>query len=362
MSAQRYLAGSLTRISDLDTAPFELEPVDRGRWRNADYVVAEVRDPGAARRIELPSGRLVSLEPGDVVIGALGERAATLEATGDWRAVGSDLRLDLLTSAGLFGRATSVSGMLGPLARLAYRAHVVRGGRILRMDHFVRAEPVSAYTTPTLLIIGTSMSAGKTTTARAVIRHLVRSGLAVAGAKLTGAGRYRDILTMRDAGADPIVDFVDAGLPSSIGPAEVVRPAIAWMLSRIQRCQRDLAVVEAGASPLEPYNGELAIDALGDSICFIALAASDPYAVLGVTEAFGVEPDMVTGIATNTSAGIALVERLTGLPAINVRDPRHADRLAELLEPLVGDARGRVAPEGGGAGPPVPSWRTPTSY
>ena len=34
----------------------------------------------------------------------------------------------------------------------------------------------------------------------------------VIGTKLTGAGRYRDILAMRDAGADYIFDFVDAGL------------------------------------------------------------------------------------------------------------------------------------------------------
>lgn len=39
--------------------------------------------------------------------------------------------------------------------------------------------------------------------------------LRVAGAKLTGAGRYRDILAMSDAGAEIIQGFVDVGLLSN---------------------------------------------------------------------------------------------------------------------------------------------------
>ena len=44
--------------------------------------------------------------------------------------------------------------------------------------------------------------AGKTTVAKVIIRHLRHAGLRVAGTKLTGAGRYRDVLSMSDAGAE----------------------------------------------------------------------------------------------------------------------------------------------------------------
>ena len=64
---------------------------------------------------------------------------------------------------------------------------------------------------PVVLLVGTSMSAGKTTSAKVIVRLLREAGLVVVGAKLTGAGRYRDILAMQDAGADYIFDFVDAG-------------------------------------------------------------------------------------------------------------------------------------------------------
>ncbi|MDX1577497.1 MAG: hypothetical protein R3266_03390 [Gemmatimonadota bacterium] len=328
----RYFAGSLTRISDLGSAAFDVETLDRDAWGDGDYVVARVLEPGESRRIELPTGRLTSLETGDRLIGALGVRHATLEATGDWRDVGPDLRMELLTGAGLLGRATSVSAVLGRLARLAYEGHVVREGKPVRMRDFVRPVEPRAWETPTVLIIGTSMSAGKTATARAAIRRLVERGLSPIGAKLTGAGRYRDILTMRDAGADRILDFVDAGLPSSVGAPEDYRASLAWMLSRLAEAEADAAVIEAGASPLEPYNGSVAFEGVAETVRFLILAASDPYAVLGVMRAFGVTPDLVTGIATNTRAGRELVERLTGVPALNVMDPRNREAFGDLLE------------------------------
>jgi len=204
------------------------------------------------------------------------------------------------------------------------------------MTGFAVAPERCAYETPTILIIGTSMSAGKTTTARFIIRHLVARGLRVAGAKLTGAGRYRDILSMRDSGAATIVDFVDAGLPSSVCEPERFRHAAACMLSTIEAAGADVAVIEAGASPLEPYNGDLAVEALGDRVCLTVLAASDPYAVLGVQQAFGLKPDLVTGIATNTIAGIDLVQRLTGIQALNVKDAGSVERLGRLLDDAFG--------------------------
>ena len=79
-------------------------------------------------------------------------------------------------------------------------------------------------------------------------------------AKLSGAARYRDILKFRDAGARGVIDFVDAGLPSTVCPEERFRPALELMLSRIAARNAQVLVAEAGASPLEPYNGALVVD------------------------------------------------------------------------------------------------------
>ncbi|MCP4469896.1 MAG: M20 family metallopeptidase, partial [Gammaproteobacteria bacterium] len=99
---------------------------------------------------------------------------------------------------------------------------------------------------------GTSVNVG-------VIVHLLsQMGLNVVGAKLTGAARYRDMLSFKDAGASAIYDFVDAGLPSSAVDEDLYREALPYLLSLIANDKPDVVVAEAGASPLEPYNGSIA--------------------------------------------------------------------------------------------------------
>lgn len=331
-----YLFGSLTRISPLPDSDFEVLGVDRERWRTGDYVVGEVLPrPGSATDLELPAGRMVSVGAGDLVVGAFGRRAATLEATGDWRAIGEELRMEALTGAGLFGRCTSRSSRLAPLMSLRYRGHVIYEGSRATMRQFAPAAPQNPPDLPpVVLIIGTSMSAGKTTAARVLIRLLRRHGLSVAAAKISGAGRYRDVLSMGDAGADPIFDFVDAGLPSTVVPTGVYRSAIRGVLGRLAGA--DVAVVETGASPMEPYNAEAGIDELGDAVRCVVACASDPYAVIGLIRAFDRRPDMVAGMATSTDAGVELVGTLAEAPAFNLMDSTaHPAVLATVL-PLLG--------------------------
>ena len=69
-------------------------------------------------------------------------------------------------------------------------------------------------------------------------------------------------------------------------------------------------VAEAGASPLEPYNGAEAVRRLAPSMRLALLCASDPFAVLGVMDAFGIRPDIVAGPAANTTAAVELVQKL----------------------------------------------------
>jgi hypothetical protein len=47
--------------------------------------------------------------------------------------------------------------------------------------------------------------------------------------------------------------------------------------------------------------------------------------------AFGLKPDLIAGIACNTEAGMALIDKLTGLPALCLTDPQALPVLDELL-------------------------------
>lgn len=333
-TASRIIPTMVTRIADIDSSATSVVPVGRDRWATGDYVVARVRDfSRALGRVELPNGRMADVGRGELVMGALGRRAATLEAVGDWRDVTDDGRMHLLTSAGLMGRATSVSPFLPALVSLDYVGHLHLHGEATRMRDWVVPAPASTtFDLPVVLVIGTSMSAGKTESAKVVVSALRDLGRVVVGAKLTGAARYRDPLALWDAGATAIFDFVDAGLPSTAVPTQDYVPAISTVLARMGSCGADVAVVEAGASPLEEYNGAALSDLIGRQVCFTLLCASDPYAVAGLVDAFGAKPDLVAGGAANTTTGAALVSRLSGLTAVNLADPATHMELKHRLE------------------------------
>lgn len=327
---------SLTRISDLESSGFETRRLPRQAWSGADYVVGEVTGaPSSLYQIELPSGRVARVMAGDHVIGAFGNRAATLEGAGCWSDIDNG-EMHAMTGAGLFGVFTSMSPLMDRPLSLNYLGHVCRSGTKVSMADFaIKSEP-SGFSTPTIVLVGTSMSAGKTTTGRLIVHELANLGLNVVGAKLTGAGRYREILSFRDAGASAIFDFVDAGMPSTVVTEKEFRAAIRPLLHEISSRKPDFLVAEAGASPLEPYNGAAAIEELGGNIRCTVLCASDPYAVVGVEQAFGLQPDFVTGPATNTSAAIELVRKLTGVQGANSMDPESLPVIRAMLRRTLG--------------------------
>lgn len=339
MKARHYFHSSVTRCSDLWVEPFDTALLDRSQWATGDFVVGRVvGERNRLHNCETKSGRMAELVRGDLLIGALGRRAATLECVGDWRAVTEDLRLEALTSAGLLARATSTSPLLPDLMQLDYLGHVMRRGSKLNMMDFIQPAPPRKLEIPVILIIGTSMSAGKTTSGQVIIRALKYLGIDVVGAKLSGAARYRDILKFRDAGARCVVDFVDAGLPSTVCSETRFRTAFELMLSKIAACEAQVLVAEAGASPLEPYNGAIVVEYLRDLARFTVLCASDPYAVLGVQTAYGdgLKADLVAGPAANTSAAITLVSHLSGLHALNLLDRNNYPELLTLLKTALG--------------------------
>ena len=328
----KYIYASLTRISDLKDKPFDVKKLDKSRWQTGDYVVCEIITQGSTNfKLELQNGRMRGVMGGESLVGALGERHATLEATGTWKATEADGILHVLTAAGLLGKLTSKSIYIHEMMKVKYIGHAFRADKKLTMDDFVKPVKQAPFNIPVVLFVGTSMSAGKTTSARIVTNILKKAGLKIVGAKLTGAGRYKDVLAIKDVGADAVYDFVDAGLPSSICDKTTYLKKVSYLKNKIAGVDADITVIEIGASPLEPYNGDLAIEAIRDHIKCIILSASDPYAVFGLMEAFDIVPDIVAGISTNTLGGRELVERLCRVPALNLIDPKTTRSLINIL-------------------------------
>jgi hypothetical protein len=329
--------GSLTRIADLPEWPFPYERIHRSEWAAGDYVVAEVIPHGFEDGgFELSTGRAVHPMGGDLLIGAFARRFATLEATGSFEEIGDDGVMNCLTEGGCFGKATSVSRFCEPMMPVRYCGHVLLDGKKVNMRDFVPEPPDVEFAIPVVLLVGTSMSAGKTFAGRVAVRQLKELGHTVVAAKLTGAGRWHDTLTMGEAGADFTFDFVDAGLPTTVCPADEYREAMGGLLKRIAATGASVAVIEAGASPLEPYNGGTLVEMIDEHIAFTILAASDPYAVVGIQQGWRRDFDLVTGPTANTKAGVQLVHELTHLPALDILDYATHGSVRQRLQDAIG--------------------------
>lgn len=325
---------SLTRIADFNAHNYTVEKLAREHWESEDYILGEVIQPGGITvKTELKNGRMIKVLSGDHLVGALGVRHATLEVTGSWENIQEDGIMHSLTAAGIFGKLTSKSIFLPKLIQLKYKGHIVRNGRKVSMSDFVPQVAPIKYSIPTILTIGTSMSAGKTTSARILTGILKKKEFSIVNAKLTGAGRYRDILSVRDAGADHIFDFVDVGLSSTLCNRDVYHERLNILLSMIAGTGADISIIEIGASPQEPYNGDLAYEAIKEYVHCTILCASDPYAAYGIMRTFDIKPDMITGPATNTIAGSEMIEKLCGVKAINIINPVYNQDLRKFILP-----------------------------
>ncbi len=134
----RYVFSSVTRISDLPDREFSVESLPRATWETGDYVVGHVEGgAGEDLTVELRNGRMIEADRSDLIVGALGKRHATLDATGDWEAVGPDGLFHALTEGGLFGKCLSRSPYVKPLMSLVYRGHVLRKSGKVRMQDCV---------------------------------------------------------------------------------------------------------------------------------------------------------------------------------------------------------------------------------
>ena len=325
------LLTSVTRIAPLETNTWDVTECPKKEWHTGDYVFARVNQrPSPGTRVENRHGRRVELMEGETLVGALGTRRATLDKVGGFRDVREDNRMQVLTLGGVLGRITSASPFSYSPIELDYVGHVTIDETPVRMSDFGLPREPPMEDVPVVLVLGTSMSSGKTMSGRVLTRVLVNLGYEVAACKLTGAGAYKDVLSLGVSGAEFVYDFVDAGLPTTVVEEDTFREAIQSVLRAVD--DADVIVAEIGASPLEQYNGDVIVDLLEEQVIFTILCASDPYAVVGLEEAFGRSPDIVAGIATNTNAGIELVEQLTDCRALNLHEEEAKEPLARLLD------------------------------
>src|SRR5437667_1557898 len=231
--------------------------------RAGDVVVARaLTDSATYNMLELPTGRLAKVNPGDVVIGVLGRRRAVKGFVGDVPAkVSAGDQLHLLNMGGVIGYCTGHHSSLSDAIKLEVIGLACNEDGTVRNigDRALEPRQSLGETAPLVLIAGTCMNSGKTYAATELIKQATRDGMRVAAAKLSGVACLRDTLNMSDHGAIATASFLDCGLPSTVDAGDL-SPVAKAILARLNECSPDLIVIELGDGILGGYSVESAFD------------------------------------------------------------------------------------------------------
>ncbi len=305
-----------------------------------DLVLARVERIRQHTRLEDPHGRRVWLYRGDRLVLAAGARYATAQYRAEPpSALGA---CHLVAAGGIAACVSDRNSQVKPATELFIEGVLADAeGVPLNLKRFQQLPPssLSSQGPPLLMVVGSDMDAGKTTTACAVIRGLSNAGYRVQGAKLTGTGAGPDYWRMYDAGAIDVADFVDAGFASTVGATPV---QMIDVLSRIGRRamqqQADVMVVEVADGLLQPDTEALmstpefvsrfdGVLVAGDS------AAAATYVAQRVAMA-GLPIFAISGVLTRSPVASGEAAAATALPVYTPDQLQSADVIQSVLSPL----------------------------
>ena len=204
-----------TRRVARDTAKILL-PLE-GKPQPGDLILATVDFLGQHPGLQLPNGRRKQLFPGDEIVVAYGNRYASNQ----FEAVIPETfgPCHLVAGGGIASRAVSwhVSMKKGPTLITPIGLLGDLNNKRMNLCDFALS-PINEIKTglPTAIaVVGTGMDSGKTQSCAFLVRGLISAGLRVAYAKITGTGAGGDTWLLTDAGANPVLDFTDAGMATT---------------------------------------------------------------------------------------------------------------------------------------------------
>ncbi|HEY2202865.1 MAG TPA: DUF1611 domain-containing protein [Pseudonocardia sp.] len=287
--------------------------------RLGDLVVTTVSRIGEHEFLEDIYGRRARMYPGDVVVGAFGNRYATDFYEGYIPAPGDGVHL--LTSGGLIGTVASSHTSRGAPTELEVLGPLTDSrGNPLSTDDFVLA-PVEPARPPmgTIVVVGSAMNAGKTTATSAIVRGLSRAKLKVGAGKVTGSGSGKDLWSYVDAGAASARDFLDFGMPSTFGyPAERLVATMVSIRDQLTVDGCDAAVLEIADGVLQEETRALVTQLPGfaDKVVLAVGDALGAVAAIEVLANHGVTVRAVSGLVTASPLATREAAAATGLPVV----------------------------------------------
>jgi len=244
---------------------------------SGDVVLARIEKIGQHKKIELANGRRATLYVGDEIIVAYGNRYAPdqFEAT----VPKIQAPCHLVAAGGIAAQFISKHDNMKAPTFITPIAILGNGdGQPVNLSQFsLPNKNVGSQRPITLAVVGNSMNAGKTTTAASLIKGLVSSGLKVGAAKITGTGAGGDTWKMKDSGAVQVLDFVDAGVPSTyLLPFKKIITVLETLTAELTQSGAEVIVIEiADGLYQEETSSLLTAEIFSEKVDALIFAAGD---------------------------------------------------------------------------------------
>lgn len=309
--------------------PSEVELTAKIQSKEEEVIVVKaLKSQKRYGEVELADGQMSKVKKGDIIAGALGQRKALEGIVG---VIPKNLQVNdtihILNLGGVMGLATSWNPDFidSPLPVQVLGA-VAKGSSTLNIRQFSLKPATSFHKgAPIVLILGSSMGVGKTTIVAAVAHLLAKEkGIKVAAGKLTGVATRRDLLAMKNAGAQPVLSFLDIGLSSTIKSDKIVINTAYAILNELNKAKPELIVVELGDGVIGWYGVDTLLQKAKfmKSVIFTIGCANDLVGAVGlykILQEIGLKIDFFAGPVANNTAGTDYLEQFFKIPSQDLR-------------------------------------------
>jgi hypothetical protein len=314
-------------------------PLDRAP-ELGDLVYGRIVSIGQHQSLENKHGRIHEIHDGTRGIFVYGNRYAPDAFEGVVPDVAAG-EVDLLARSGMIGAMRVKNSMTKDPTRVEILGYIVdEAGEVLNSRSFPVAKPSRPLAgdgrrSPMILHVGTSMNAGKSTSAVACCWALAAMGHAVRASKVTGTSSLKDILHMQDAGAERISDFSHLGYPSTyMLKLSEVRQIFRDLDAKFANNPKKYWVVELADGILQRETAALLRDEYVRSrIHRLVFSAADSFGAIGglrvLEEEFALLPDAISGRCTSSPLIVQELAERTKIPVFDnvIRDLKLLSRI-----------------------------------
>lgn len=310
------------------------------RPRAGDLVLARIVSIGQHKRLESFNSRRRNLFVGDEIVVAYGDRYAPDQFLAH---VPGDLDFtNLVAAGGIAGEVVQKHAAISPATVIEPIGLIADGEGVLNLRRSAPAaiQPwalardafrAAAKRPKAIVVFGSSMNSGKSTSLGCLVNGLDRSGLEVAAGKATGTGAGNDAGLFRDAGAETVLDFTDFGLATTFKLSfDELKDLVFSVFAALADAGADVVVVEIADGIYQAETAQLIADAdfgeLVDSVLFACGEALSAAAGSVSLLQAGLPLAAVTGLLTSSPLIAAEAAEAIAAPIVSTY---------ELCEPTV---------------------------